>query len=386
MSSDIKNKRLELGLTIKELADAVGLSKDGDKLLRDWEKGNSTPTPEQYDAIMQFATKRPYTVETKKAKFNYIDLFAGIGGIRIPFQELGGRCVFTSEWDSFAQKTYKTNFGGEIYGDITKVDVNSDIPDFDILLGGFPCQPFSQAGLHKGFSDTRGTLFFNIEEIIQAKRPKAFLLENVKQLKGHDHGRTFRIIEEHLRALNYTVSSAVLRAGDFGVPQNRERIYIVGFDKEYYKLADDYQFVFPVPPKMPTRLGDILEPDVDPKYTISQKLYEGHVRRKEEHKQKGNGFGYSLFGENAEYTNTLSARYYKDGSEILIDQGEGRLPRKLTPRECARLQGFPEDFIIPVSDTRAYKQFGNSVAVPVIRAIAKNMLDTMNKLSKAKNK
>lgn len=386
MSSDIKNKRLELGLTIKELADAVGLSKDGDKLLRDWEKGNSTPTPEQYDAIMQFATKRPYTVETKKAKFNYIDLFAGIGGIRIPFQELGGRCVFTSEWDSFAQKTYKTNFGGEIYGDITKVDVNSDIPDFDILLGGFPCQPFSQAGLHKGFSDTRGTLFFNIEEIIQAKRPKAFLLENVKQLKGHDHGRTFRIIEEHLRALNYTVSSAVLRAGDFGVPQNRERIYIVGFDKEYYKLADDYQFVFPVPPKMPTRLGDILEPDVDPKYTISQKLYEGHVRRKEEHKQKGNGFGYSLFGENSEYTNTLSARYYKDGSEILIDQGEGRLPRKLTPRECARLQGFPEDFIIPVSDTRAYKQFGNSVAVPVIRAIAKNMLDTMNKLSKAKNK
>ena len=386
MSSDIKNKRLELGLTIKELADAVGLSKDGDKLLRDWAKGNSTPTPEQYDAIMQFATKRPYTVETKKAKFNYIDLFAGIGGIRIPFQELGGRCVFTSEWDSFAQKTYKTNFGGEIYGDITKVDVNSDIPDFDILLGGFPCQPFSQAGLHKGFSDTRGTLFFNIEEIIQAKRPKAFLLENVKQLKGHDHGRTFRIIEEHLRALNYTVSSAVLRAGDFGVPQNRERIYIVGFDKEYYKLADDYQFVFPVPPKMPTRLGDILEPDVDPKYTISQKLYEGHVRRKEEHKQKGNGFGYSLFGENSEYTNTLSARYYKDGSEILIDQGEGRLPRKLTPRECARLQGFPEDFIIPVSDTRAYKQFGNSVAVPVIRAIAKNMLDTMNKLSKAKNK
>ena len=386
MSSDIKNKRLELGLTIKELADAVGLSKDGDKLLRDWEKGNSTPTPEQYDAIMQFATKRPYTVETKKAKFNYIDLFAGIGGIRIPFQELGGRCVFTSEWDSFAQKTYKTNFGGEIYGDITKVDVNNDIPDFDILLGGFPCQPFSQAGLHKGFSDTRGTLFFNIEEIIQAKRPKAFLLENVKQLKGHDHGRTFRIIEEHLRALNYTVSSAVLRAGDFGVPQNRERIYIVGFDKEYYKLADDYQFVFPVPPKMPTRLGDILEPDVDPKYTISQKLYEGHVRRKEEHKQKGNGFGYSLFGENSEYTNTLSARYYKDGSEILIDQGEGRLPRKLTPRECARLQGFPEDFIIPVSDTRAYKQFGNSVAVPVIRAIAKNMLDTMNKLSKAKNK
>ena len=386
MSTDIKNKRLELGLTIKELADAVGLPKDGDKLLRDWENGNSTPTPEQYSAIIEFANQRPYTVESKRAKFKYIDLFAGIGGIRIPFQELGGRCVFTSEWDSFAQKTYKTNFGGEIYGDITKVDVNNDIPDFDILLGGFPCQPFSQAGLHKGFSDTRGTLFFNIEEIIQAKRPKAFLLENVKQLKGHDHGRTFKIIEEHLRALNYTVSSAVLRAGDFGVPQNRERIYIVGFDKEYYKLTDDYQFAFPEPPKIPTRLGDILETDVDPKYTISQRLYDGHVRRKEEHKQKGNGFGYSLFNENSEYTNTLSARYYKDGSEILIDQGEGLLPRKLTPRECARLQGFPEEFIIPVSDTRAYKQFGNSVAVPVIRAIAKNMLDTMNRLNKVKTK
>ena len=382
MSTDIKNKRLELGLTVKELADAVGLPKDGDKLLRDWEKGNSTPTYEQYNAIMQFAINRPYTIETKKAKFNYIDLFAGIGGIRIPFQELGGRCVFTSEWDSFAQKTYKINFGGEIYGDITKVDVNNDIPDFDILLGGFPCQPFSQAGLHKGFSDTRGTLFFNIEEIIQAKRPKAFLLENVKQLKGHDHGRTFKIIEEHLKALNYTVSSAVLRAGDFGVPQNRERIYIVGFDKEYYKLNDDFQFAFPVPPKTATRVGDILESDVDSKYTISQRLYDGHVRRKEEHKIKGNGFGFSLFTEDSEYTNTLSARYYKDGSEILIDQGKNNLPRKLTPRECARLQGFPEDFIIPVSDTRAYKQFGNSVAVPVIRAIAKNMLKTMKSLNK----
>ena len=382
MSTDIKNKRLELGLTVKELADAVGLPKDGDKLLRDWEKGNSTPTYEQYNAIMQFAINRPYTIETKKAKFNYIDLFAGIGGIRIPFQELGGRCVFTSEWDSFAQKTYKINFGGEIYGDITKVDVNNDIPDFDILLGGFPCQPFSQAGLHKGFSDTRGTLFFNIEEIIQAKRPKAFLLENVKQLKGHDHGRTFKIIEEHLKALNYTVSSAVLRAGDFGVPQNRERIYIVGFDKEYYKLNDDFQFAFPVPPKTATRVGDILESDVDSKYTISQRLYDGHVRRKEEHKIKGNGFGFSLFTEDSEYTNILSARYYKDGSEILIDQGKNNLPRKLTPRECARLQGFPEDFIIPVSDTRAYKQFGNSVAVPVIRAIAKNMLKTMKSLNK----
>ncbi|MBR4344165.1 MAG: DNA cytosine methyltransferase [Lachnospiraceae bacterium] len=329
---------------------------------------------------MEFASERPYVVQTRKPLFKYIDLFAGIGGIRIPFQENGGMCVFTSEWDSFAQKTYTVNFGGEIYGDITKVNIERDIPDFDILLGGFPCQPFSQAGLHKGFSDTRGTLFFNIEEIIRIKRPKAFLLENVKQLKGHDHGRTYKVIEEHLKALDYTVTAKVLRAGDFGVPQNRERIYIVGFDRNYFGLPEDYEFEFPVPPKTPTRLGDILEKKVDPKYTISQRLYDGHLRRKEEHKQKGNGFGFSLFTKDSEYTNTLSARYYKDGSEILIDQGNGSLPRKLTPRECARLQGFPENFIIPVSDTRAYKQFGNSVAVPVIREIAKNLLSTMQKL------
>ena len=235
-------------------------------------------------------------------------------------------------------------------------------------------KPFPQAGLHKGFSDTRGTLFFDIERIISEKRPKAFLLENVKQLKGHDNGRTYWVIEEHLRALDYSVSSAVLRAGDFGVPQNRERIYIVGFDKRYYNIRGEYEFKFPVPPKTKTCLGDILEKKVDPKYTISERLYEGHKRRKEEHKRKGNGFGYSLFTSKSEYTNTLSARYYKDGSEILIDQGKGMRPRKLTPRECARLQGFPEEFIIPVSDTRAYKQFGNSVAVPVIRALANSMI------------
>ena len=305
-------------------------------------------------------------------------MFAGIGGIRIPFQELGGKCVFTSEWDSFAQKTYKINFGGEIAGDITQVDEKS-IPDFDILLGGFPCQPFSQAGLHKGFSDTRGTLFFDIERIIAEKRPKAFLLENVKQLKGHDKGRTFKVIKEHLQALNYSVTEKVLRAGDFGVPQNRERIYIVGFDTNYFQIDKNFEFKFPIPPKTLTRLGDILQSNVDEKYTISQRLYEGHLRRKEEHKKKGNGFGFSLFNEESEYTNTLSARYYKDGSEILIEQSDD-LPRKLTPRECARLQGFPEDFIIPVSDTRAYKQFGNSVAVPVVRAIAKNMITTMDYL------
>ena len=380
LAIDIKNRREELGLTVKEMADSIGLSKDGDRVLRLWESGNGRPDKRVFRRIMSFADNRPFAKEVSAPTFKFIDLFAGIGGIRIPFQEQGGQCVFTSEWDRFAQKTYQMNFGGEIYGDITEVNISEDIPDFDILLGGFPCQPFSQAGLHKGFADTRGTLFFNIEEIIAEKRPKAFLLENVKQLKGHDHGRTYKVIEEHLKNLEYTVSSAVLRAGDFGVPQNRERIYIVGFDRERFNLPKDYQFAFPVPPKTPTRLGDILEKNVDPKYTISEKLYEGHKRRKEEHKKKGNGFGFSLFDEDSEYTNTLSARYYKDGSEILIDQGENKRPRKLTPRECARLQGFPESFIIPVSDTRAYKQFGNSVAVPVIREIAKNMINTLEDL------
>lgn len=381
VAEQLHKKREELGLTVKEISDAIGLGKYGDKEYRLWENGNVIPTSEQINKVMSFANERPYIKESQRPKFRYIDLFAGIGGIRIPFQEAGGKCVFTSEWDSFAQKTYKMNFGGEIYGDITKVNVEKDIPEFDILLGGFPCQPFSQAGLHKGFSDTRGTLFFNIEEIIRIKRPKAFLLENVKQLKGHDQGRTYQVIEEHLKALNYSVSSAVLRAGDFGVPQNRERIYIVGFDREYFGLPEDYEFIFPDPPKIRTRVGDILESNVDPKYTISEKLYEGHKRRKEEHKKKGNGFGFSLFSADSEYTNTLSARYYKDGSEILIDQGGGMRPRKLTPRECARLQGFPENFIIPVSDTRAYKQFGNSVAVPVIRAIANSMLSTLNEIN-----
>ena len=202
MASDIKAKREELGLSIKELADATGMGKEGDKLLRAWENGQQEVDKKKYKQIMKFATERPYSVLPENPAFRYIDLFAGIGGIRIPFQENNGVCVFTSEWDSFAQKTYKINFGGEIFGDITQVDIERDIPDFDILLGGFPCQPFSQAGLHKGFSDTRGTLFFNIEEIIRVKRPKAFLLENVKQLKGHDHGRTFQVIEEHLRLLN----------------------------------------------------------------------------------------------------------------------------------------------------------------------------------------
>ena len=381
LSAKIKAKRESLGLTIKEMSDALGFGKDGDRLFRQWEKGEERPTDEQYRLIETFASTTPFQTPESNTRFKFIDLFAGIGGIRIPFQELGGQCVFTSEWDAFAQKTYRINFGDEIHGDITKI-CEKDIPDFEILLGGFPCQPFSQAGLHKGFSDTRGTLFFDIERIIKEKNPHAFLLENVKQLRGHDKGRTYQVIEAHLKALGYSVTPAVLRAADFGLPQNRERIYIVGFHCAHYHLDPSYEFIFPTPPKTPTRLGDILETSVDEKYTISQKLYEGHIRRKSEHQKRGNGFGFSLFHADSAYASTLSARYYKDGSEILIDQGTNTPPRKLTPRECARLQGFPEEFIIPVSDTRAYKQFGNSVAVPVIRAIANCMLAAMEELEK----
>jgi len=303
-----------------------------------------------------------------------VDLFAGIGGIRLGFEQAFGSidCVFTSEIDKHAATTYKTNFkDSHIFGDIKQIDEN-DVPDHDILLAGFPCQPFSQAGLKKGFTDTRGTLFFDIERILLAKQPKAFLLENVKQLKGHDKGRTFQTIIDHLNKTGYKVFYEILKARDFGLPQNRERIYIVGF------LDHSINFEFPKPTNLPTRVGDILDDVVDEKYTISDKLWTGHKRRKELNKLNGKGFGYGLFNKDSAYTNTISARYYKDGSEILIEQ-ENKNPRKLTPREAARLQGFPEDYIIPVSDAQAYKQFGNSVCVPVVKAIAMQMKKALNK-------
>ena len=275
-------------------------------------------------------------------------------------------------------------------------------------MGGFPCQTFSQAGLKKGFDDTRGTMFFEIQRILGEKRPKVFLLENVKQLKGHDKGQTLRTILNILtgksdqalddvpmsqdarnalsKKLNYWVDFRVLRAADFGIPQNRERIFIVGFDKDYFGEDFDFEQVFkwPVPSCEPTRVGDILEPQEvldaqEDRYTISDKLWAGHQRRKEEHKTKGNGFGCSVYTADSAYTNTISARYYKDGSEILIDQSHlGKNPRKLTPRECARLQGFPDEFIVDaVSQGQIYKQFGNSVCVKVIEAIAKQIIDVL---------
>lgn len=304
-----------------------------------------------------------------------IDLFAGIGGIRIGFESVFKdiQCVFSSEIDKHAITTYKANFGNSsVHGDITQIRADS-IPDHDILLAGFPCQPFSQAGKKKGFLDNRGSLFFDINRVLNIKKPKTFLLENVKRLKTHNGGQTLEIILQHLRDTGYNnLHYEILNAKDFGAPQNRERIYIIGF------LDNDIKFAFPKKKNIQTCLGDILEQSVDIKYTISDKLWSGHQRRKREHKAKGNGFGYSLFDYSSPYSNTISARYYKDGSEILIEQGQNKNPRKIIPREAARLQGFPESYKIPVSDVQAYKQFGNSVCVPVIKAIAESIKQSLS--------
>lgn len=416
----MKNKSLDIpdliqktGLDMDLLADELGVSK---RNIARWRSGETEPK-KIYIERMKDLARRNSTHATyrnpKQTAFRFIDLFAGIGGIRLPFQELGGDCVFSSEWDKFAQQTYTRNFGELPHGDITKIAAQ-DIPAHDVLLAGFPCQAFSQAGLKQGFMDTRGTMFFEIQRILSFHRPKAFLLENVKQLKGHDKGRTLETILQILRGenavkipssvpmskesrrslqtrLNYAVDFRVLRAADFGVPQNRERIYIVGFNRDYFGDKEFSElFDWPEPTYTKTKLGKILEKNskVDPKYTISDRLWEGHQRRKQEHQEKGNGFGYSLFDRNSPYANTISARYYKDGSEILIDQSDiGKNPRKLTPRECARLQGFPEDFIVDsVSDVQAYKQFGNSVAVPVIRAVATEMAKTLQSLQSGDEK
>lgn len=405
----IREKRQRLGLTQLELASLLELKDNGERTIRGWELGEHKPSKSKLTKILELHEDAPFRIENNNHKFTFIDLFAGIGGIRLPFQELGGKCVFSSEWDKFAQRTYAANYGEVPSGDITKISAK-EIPDHDILMGGFPCQAFSQAGLKKGFEDTRGTMFFEIQRILCEKRPKAFLLENVKQLKGHNKGRTLQTIlniltgESHLslddipmsedarnalgKKLNYWVDFKVLRAADFGVPQNRERIFIVGFDKDYFGESFDFEknFNWPVPTYESTKVGDILEPQEllniqEDKYTISDKLWAGHQRRREEHKTKGNGFGCSIYTADSAYTNTISARYYKDGSEILIDQSHlGKNPRKLTPRECARLQGFPEEFIVDaVSQGQIYKQFGNSVCVKVIRAVAKQIVETMDK-------
>lgn len=310
--------------------------------------------------------------------FKAIDLFAGIGGIRLGFQQAFKdkiKFVFSSEIDKYAQQTYYANFDEQPFGDITQID-EQQIPQHDIILAGFPCQAFSIAGHRKGFDDTRGTLFFDIIRIATKHSPKIIFLENVKGFKNHNKGKTLEVVKSTLEKLGYKVFYEILNAKNFGLPQNRERIYIVAFLKTYFhKISFNFEKLKKY--NIESRLGDILEKQVDNKYTISDRLWEGHQRRKLMHKKKGNGFGYSLFDENSKYTSTMSARYYKDGSEILIYQKD-KNPRKLTPREAARLQGFPDNFIIPVSDNQSYKQFGNSVAIPVIQKIADNIFKEFN--------
>ncbi len=339
-------------------------------------------------AIMQFLKSQSKAAVPENVEFTFIDLFAGIGGMRLAYEKAGGHCVYSNEWNKYSQQTYFANFGEQPDGDITKVDENS-IPDHDILVAGFPCQPFSIAGVSKkqslgratGFEDkTQGTLFFDVCRILKAKRPKAFMLENVKNLCSHDRGRTFKVITESLDELNYEVFYQVLDGQNY-VPQHRERILIVGFDRDRYGKKADFSFdLTPLTPK--PVMKDILEKDVDDKYTLSDKLWDYLQGYAAKHKAAGNGFGYGI-AEPDGVARTLSARYYKDGSEILIEQ-DGKNPRRLTPRECARLQGFPEDFKIPVSDTQAYRQFGNSVVVPLMSDVAQLVVGKIRELETVK--
>lgn len=307
--------------------------------------------------------------------FSFVDLFAGIGGLRIALEGVGGKCRFSSEWDKHCQRTYKAWFGETPEGDIRRIKP-SEIPDHDLLAAGFPCQPFSIAGVSKknslgrahGFKDvTQGTLFFNLATIIEVKQPPVLLLENVKNLQSHDGGQTWSVIFSALTDLGYRVFAKVIDAAAW-VPQHRERIFIVGFHRKIFGEAPP--FSFPEKPNRPApKLHGILEEEPEAKYTLSERLWEylqGYAKR---HRDKGNGFGFGLVDPDG-IARTLSARYFKDGSEILIPQGPRRSPRRLTPRECARLMGFPDSLPIVVSDTQAYKQFGNAVVPPVAEAVA----------------
>ena len=312
-------------------------------------------------------------------KHRFVDLFCGIGGFRLAFESAGGECVFSSDWDKFSQQTYAANFGETPHGDIYGIGIRN-IPEHDILCAGFPCQPFSLAGVSKklslgrkhGFDDEKqGNLFFQIANILDYHKPSAFVLENVKNLKNHDSGRTFDIIYRTLTdVLGYQVRYKIIDARSV-VPQHRERIFLVGFKPARW-------FEFPTYPSIGPKLATILETRVDPKYTLSDHLWKYLRNYALKHQAAGNGFGFSLF-TGKDVARTLSARYHKDGSEILISQGSDMNPRRLTPRECARLMGFPPDFKIPVSDTQAYRQFGNSVVVPVLERIASEVVTSLNR-------
>ena len=389
MLNEFAALRVRAGLSVDELAQMTGYSS---RQVQRWEAGEGRP---REAAIALLRSMAAASAHHSSHRFNFIDLFAGIGGIRRGFDAIGGHCVFTSEWNKYAQQTYAANYRDNHppHGDITAIRTG-EIPDHDVLLAGFPCQPFSIAGVSKknslgrkhGFLDeTQGTLFFDVARILEAKRPAAFLLENVKNLTSHDKGRTFQVILNTLTEdLGYKVWHKVIDAQHF-VPQHRERIIIVGFRDDVPFNWDDLK----LPPKGSVRLKTILHPEngsekaetpytlgamaaVNGKYTLTDKLWQYLQGYADKHKAAGNGFGFGLVTPN-DVARTLSARYFKDGSEILVSQGKKHNPRRLTPRECARLMGYGDDFRIPVSDTQAYKQFGNSVAVPVFEAVARVM-------------
>lgn len=385
--------RQKAGLTIPEAARCVGFD---ERTVYRWENGETSPRKSAVELLRIMADSR---IANQSSSFSFIDLFAGIGGMRRGFETIGGKCVFTSEWDRFSQETYRANYpmDHELAGDITKIEAD-DIPKHDVLLAGFPCQPFSLAGVSKknslgrahGFQcDMQGTLFFDVARIIAHHRPKAFLLENVKNLKSHDKGRTFDVIMKTLQEdLGYQVHTRIVDARSW-VPQHRERIFLVGFREENDFSLDNLKL--PDPASGP-RLSSILHPEdgsetadeyfieglkgkVSPRYTLSSHLWGYLQDYAEKHRLKGNGFGFGLVGP-GDVARTLSARYHKDGSEILVKQ-KRKSPRRLTPRECARLMGFDrpgqQEFKIPVSDTQAYRQFGNAVVVPVVEVVAKHM-------------
>lgn len=392
MKINFTNLREKAGLTVKEVAEITGYSL---RTVYRWENGKSKPKKPVLDEISRIAeTGNTYSANGQK-EFTFIDLFAGIGGMRKGFESIGGKCVFTSEWNKYCRQTYSTNFetDHDIAGDITKID-EEDIPEHDVLLAGFPCQPFSIAGVSKknslghdhGFKDkTQGTLFFDIVRILEHHKPSAFLLENVKNLVSHDKGKTFLVIKETLKELGYYFDYRIIDAKSF-LPQHRERIFIAGFRSD---MDFDFSDLEIPDANSGPLLKTILHPEdgteqeeppytygelakINEKYTLSDKLWTYLQEYAEKHRKKGNGFGFGLVGP-TDTSRTLSARYYKDGSEVLIRQ-KNKNPRRLTPRECSRLMGFDRPgeagFEIPVSDTQAYKQFGNAVAVPVVEKIA----------------
>ncbi len=409
-------KRLRLRFTQQETGQRLGFT---ERTVRRWETGESSPARIPAEAIYKLLEVVP-----PEGDFTFVDLFAGIGGTRLGFERAGGRCVFTSEYDKFACKTYAENFSNTadhtFAGDITEVQT-TDVPDHDVLLAGFPCQPFSIAGVSKkqslgrahGFLDeTQGTMFFDIARILAEKRPTAFLLENVPNLLSHDKKNTFAKIQEVLRELEYDINFRVVSARRW-VPQRRQRVLIVGFDRRrtggqlafdfgeklpewrsnlHLAIQEQQMTLFSTTGTSATgtkAMRDVLHPEdgsedaeepytygpnagVDSRYILSPHLWDYLQNYAEKHRSAGNGFGYGIVGPN-DMARTLSARYYKDGAEILVNRGPGQVPRRLTPRECARLMGFPDTFKIPVSDTQAYKQFGNSIVVPMVEAVAQAM-------------